>query len=74
MAARGRRCGRTCAAIEAGLKRNADFLALVAETRERTGPRLLAARHRGEKRAAKAAAIERLRARYRQMRDESWGG
>ena len=25
-------------------------------------------------RAAKAAAIERLRTRYRQMRDRSWGG
>jgi predicted aminopeptidase len=28
----------------------------------------------GEKRAAKATAIERLRARYRQMRDRRWGG
>ena len=59
---------------EAGLKRSDDFVALVARTREELGQAYAGAGSAAEKRKAKAAAIERLRARYRQMRDGSWGG
>lgn len=62
------------ARYEAGRKRAADFLTLIAQTRAElagiyAGPGSAEAR-----RAGKTAAIERLRARYRQMRDRRWGG
>ena len=58
---------------EADRKRKAEFLALLARTGDElahvydgAGP--------GPKRAAKKAAIERLRMRYRELRDRRWGG
>jgi len=59
---------------EAYRKRQADFRALVAQARQELrqvyeGPGTL-----DEKRAKKAAAIERLRARYRKLRDSRWSG
>ena len=59
---------------EAGEKRSADFLALVARTREELRLVYSNPGSAEQKRAAKAAAIERLRVRYRQMRDTRWGG
>lgn len=55
-------------------KREGDFLSLVSDTREE-----LMAIYEGpgtgeQKRAAKAAAIETLRARYRKVRDGRWSG
>lgn len=61
------------ARYEAGLKRNADFIALVAETRGELARIYARSGSVAHKRAAKAAAIERLRTRYRQMRDRDWG-
>lgn len=62
------------ARYEAGRKRAADFLALVARTRTELA-RIYAGPGSAEtRRAGKAAAIERLRTRYRQMRDRRWGG
>lgn len=59
---------------EADRRRRAEFLVLVSQTRDEL-------RHvydddvtSEQKRAAKKAAIERLRTRYRQMRDRRWGG
>ncbi|MFZ1681963.1 MAG: aminopeptidase [Rhizobiaceae bacterium] len=55
-------------------KRQADFLALVAQARDELA-RVYAAQTPPEhKRAAKAQAIERLRARYREVRDGRWNG
>lgn len=59
---------------EASLKRRNDFLNLVAETRE-----ALTTVYNGQgtvemKRAGKTAAIERMRARYRQIRSGRWDG
>ena len=59
---------------EAGRKRNADFLALLSRTRGELAEIYAASGSDGQMRAEKAAAIERLRARYRQMRDRRWGG
>ena len=59
---------------EAGLKRSADFTALVARTRDELGGIYTGAGSAGQKRAAKAAAIDRLRSRYRKLRDRRWGG
>ncbi|OCW59278.1 aminopeptidase [Hoeflea olei] len=59
---------------EAGLARHAAFLALLAETRGELGRIYAGTAAPAEKRAAKAAAIERLRARYRSLRDRRWGG
>ncbi|MDF1607974.1 aminopeptidase [Hoeflea sp. YIM 152468] len=59
---------------QAGLKRNAEFLALVAETRDELAHVYAGTGTAVEKRAAKAAAIDRLRARARQMRESRWGG
>jgi predicted aminopeptidase len=64
----------TLRGFEAGEKRSADFIALVAETREELGEIYSGSAAPDEMRAAKAAAIERLRVRYRQMRDKRWGG
>ena len=60
--------------FEAGRVRSADFLGLIAEARKElhavySGPGTAA-----EKRAGKAAAIERLRQRYRRMRKRRWDG
>ncbi|WP_352547526.1 aminopeptidase [Mesorhizobium sp. M0027] len=59
---------------EAERRRRAEFLVLVSQTRDEL-------RHvydddvtSEQKWAAKKAAIERLRTRYRQMRDRRWGG
>lgn len=60
---------------EADRKRKTEFLALDSHTRDE-----LTHVYRGsgttmdQKRAAKTAAIERLRMRYRAMRDRRWGG
>lgn len=59
---------------EAGRKRGAEFLALISQTRDE-----LALVYSGSdapelKRSGKAAAIERLRSRYRKARDGRWGG
>lgn len=59
---------------EANRKRNADFLALLSRSRDELAQIYAGSGSAEEKRAAKAAAIERLRARYRQMRDRRWGG
>jgi predicted aminopeptidase len=62
------------ARYEAGLKRNAEFLELVAKTKRELAQIYATPATAERKRAEKAAAIERLRTRYRRMRDESWGG
>ena len=59
---------------EADRKRRAEFLALVSQTRDELRQVYDGSGTAEEKRAAKAAAIERLRARYRQMRDRRWPG
>ena len=59
---------------QTGLARNAQFLALVAQTRDELHQVYQGAGTVAHKRAAKAAAIDRLRLRYRQMRDKRWGG
>ncbi|MCY0096434.1 aminopeptidase [Hoeflea ulvae] len=59
---------------EAGLTRNAAFLALVAQTRVELQAIYQGPGSAAEKRAAKADAIERLRARHRRMRARRWGG
>jgi predicted aminopeptidase len=59
---------------EADRKRRADFLALVSQTREELRHVYASSGTVSEKRVAKAAAIERLRTRYRQLRDTSWRG
>ena len=55
-------------------KRRAEFLALVSQTREELRQVYESSDNLHEKRAAKAAAIERLRTRYRRVRDGRWGG
>ena len=59
---------------EAGRKHQADFLALVARTRDELAVVYASAEPVDDKRAAKAEAVERLRQRYRTMRDQRWGG
>jgi predicted aminopeptidase len=59
---------------EADLKRRADFLTLLSTTRNELKQVYDGPGSAEQKRAEKAAAIERLRARYRQMRDRRWGG
>ncbi|MCB1468991.1 MAG: aminopeptidase [Rhizobiaceae bacterium] len=59
---------------EADRKRRAEFIELVSQTRAELA-RIYAGSGRPErKQAAKAAAIETLRKRYRTMRDRRWGG
>lgn len=58
---------------EAERRRHADFLGLVSQARAELGQVYDGTGSAGQKRAAKAAAIERLRLRYRQMRDGRWG-
>lgn len=62
------------ARYEAGRKRNADFLGLVAQTRAELAEIYGGPGSAETKRTAKAAAIDRLRTRYRWMRDTRWGG
>ncbi|CAG1003745.1 MAG: aminopeptidase [Rhizobiaceae bacterium] len=59
---------------EAERGRQADFLALVSQARDELRGVYGAAHPPDWKRAAKAAAIERLRERYRRVRDGRWGG
>ena len=59
---------------EADRKRRAEFLAILSQTRDELGHVYDGAGTSEQKRAAKKAAIERLRMRYRQMRDRRWGG
>lgn len=59
---------------EAGRKRQADFLMLVGQTREELDRIYRSAEMADGKRAAKAEAVERLRERYRRLRDGRWGG
>ncbi|TIW23983.1 MAG: aminopeptidase, partial [Mesorhizobium sp.] len=56
---------------EAGRKPSADFLRLVAKTREELGQVYGSPRTPQRMAAAKAAAIDRLRMRYRHMRDRA---
>lgn len=60
--------------FEASEQRSADFLALVAQTRGELREIYSGSAAPEDMRTAKAAAIERLRARYRRMRDTRWGG
>lgn len=59
---------------EADRKRKTEFLALLSHTRGALAHIYVDAGTTDQKRAAKAAAIERLRMRYREMRDRRWGG
>ncbi len=59
---------------EADRKRHAEFVALVSQTRDELRRVYESSGSLDRKRAAKAAAIERLRTRYRHMRDRSWRG
>lgn len=59
---------------EADRRRRADFLGLLATTREELQQVYQSARTPEQKAAAKAATIETLRARYRLMRDRRWAG
>ncbi len=59
---------------EADRKRSADFLGLIAKTRDELGQIYGSPRTSQQMAAAKAAAIETLRVRYRQMRDRRWAG
>ncbi|MER9332294.1 aminopeptidase [Mesorhizobium sp. M0488] len=58
---------------EAVRRRNAKFLALVSQTREELMQVYYNSGSSQQKRAAKTATIERLRMRYRQMRDRGGG-
>lgn len=55
-------------------KRKADFLGLIAKTRDELRQVYGSPRGPEQMAAAKAATIDRLRARYRQMRDKRWAG
>ena len=59
---------------EAERNRRAEFGALVSQTRGELAKVYGGSGNADWKRAAKAAAIERLRTRYRRIRDRSWGG
>lgn len=59
---------------EASRRREADFIALLDGARKELRSIYAGPGGEAEKRAEKAAAIERLRARYRRMRDGRWGG
>ncbi|MER9004159.1 MULTISPECIES: aminopeptidase [unclassified Mesorhizobium] len=59
---------------EADRKRSADFLGLVAKTRDELRQVYGSPRTPEQMATAKKAAIERMRARYRQMRDRHWAG
>ena len=55
-------------------RRGDDFRALLAQARQELARVYEGIGSAADKRAAKAAAIERLRRRYRQARDRRWGG
>lgn len=57
-----------------GQKRNEDFLGLIAETRENLGRVYASNSSDSSKLAEKQAEIERLRARYRQLKRTKWNG
>ncbi|SIT56951.1 Aminopeptidase (fragment) [Mesorhizobium prunaredense] len=59
---------------KADRKRRAQFLALVSQTRDELSHVYDGSATSEQKRAAKIAAIERLRMRYREMRDSRWRG
>ncbi|MER9487031.1 aminopeptidase [Mesorhizobium sp. M0563] len=59
---------------EADRRRRAEFLVLVSQTRDELRQVYDDDVTSEQKWAAKKAAIERLRTRYRQMRDRRWGG
>jgi predicted aminopeptidase len=59
---------------EADRKRRADFVALVSRTQGELRQIYDGSATAEGKRAAKAAVIETLRTRYKQMRDGRWGG
>ncbi len=59
---------------EAGLRRYKDFQILVAETRQELARLYASDISVEEMREAKAREIERLRARYRRLRDGKWNG
>lgn len=59
---------------EAERKRRAEFVELVAQTRDELARVYETPGKVEEKRAAKTAAIERMRKRYRRMRDNNWDG
>ncbi len=59
---------------EADRRRSADFLRLIARTREELAQVYGSPRPPEQMAAAKAATIDRLRVRYRQMRDRRWAG
>jgi len=59
---------------ETNRRRSADFLRLIGETRVELAQVYGSPRAPKQMAAAKAAAIDRLRVRYRQMRDTRWGG
>ncbi len=55
-------------------QRKADFLGLIAKTRDELRQVYASPRTSQQVAAAKTAAIDRLRVRYRQMRDRRWAG
>lgn len=59
---------------ETNRKRSADFLRLIAKTRDELGQVYRSPRTPEKMAAAKAATIDRLRVRYRRMRDKQWAG
>lgn len=59
---------------ETDRKRRAEFVALVSRTRDELGHIYESSGTLDAKRAAKTAAIEKLRTRYRLMRDSRWRG
>ncbi|AZO58338.1 MAG: aminopeptidase [Mesorhizobium sp.] len=59
---------------EANRKRSADFLGLIAKTRDELRQVYGSPRGPQQMAAAKAATIDRLRMRYRRMRDTRWAG
>jgi predicted aminopeptidase len=59
---------------ETNRKRSADFLRLIAQTRDELRQVYGSPRDPEQMAAAKAAAIDRLRMRYRHMRDKQWAG
>ncbi|RWC11602.1 MAG: aminopeptidase [Mesorhizobium sp.] len=59
---------------EADRKRKADFLGLISKTRNELKQVYGSPRSPAQMAAAKAATIDRLRMRYRQMRDKRWAG
>lgn len=59
---------------EADRRRRADFLGLVSETRDALREIYASSATPQQMAAAKAATIEKLRMRYRQLRDRRWAG